>query len=82
MNTYIINIYCHRLGCEVEVYASSENEAINKHLGDCGNRKNPCDAEAIGINDEPLTCPECEHDLHDGATTCPTCTASDYLEDR
>jgi len=27
-------------------------------------------------------CPECEHDLHDGATTCPTCTASDYLEDR
>ena len=28
------------------------------------------------------TCPECEHDLHDGATTCPTCTASDYLEDR
>ena len=46
--TYKVDIYCHRLGCEVEVYASSENEAINKHLGDCGHRNSPCDAEAMG----------------------------------
>ena len=45
--TYKIDIYCHRLGCEVEVYANSEEEAINQHLGDCGDKNSPCDAEAM-----------------------------------
>ena len=46
-NTYKVDIYCHRLGCEVEVYASSEEEAIKQHLGECGNKHDPCDAEAM-----------------------------------
>ena len=24
-------------------------------------------------------CPECEHELPEGATKCPTCSGSDYL---
>ena len=42
-----IDIYCHRLGCEAEVYASSKEEAIKQHLGECGNKHDPCDAEAM-----------------------------------
>ena len=31
--------------------------------------------------EKPVTCPECEHVLHEGATECPTCSGADYLED-
>ena len=47
MNQYKISIWCDRIGCEVEVYASSEKEAIKQHLGDCGDKNSPCDAQAM-----------------------------------
>ena len=56
MNQYIINIYCHRLGYEVEETVTPKQEdpwgifqvAEEQHMGDCGHRRDPCDAEAIG----------------------------------
>jgi len=104
MNTYIINIYCDRLGVEVEetIIPTPENTitscglledafdiAEEQHKGQCGNRNNPCDAEAMVYGhsiikhnvSKPSICPECEHVLHEGATECPTCTASDHLDD-
>mgnify|MGYP003136487108 CR=1 FL=1 len=60
MNQYIINVWCDRLGVEVEETITPEpgksiyswrdsifKWAIDQHQGQCGNRNNPCGAEAM-----------------------------------
>jgi ribosomal protein L40E len=101
MNQYIINVWCDRIGVEVEetITPTPENTitsdglledafdiAEEQHKGQCGNRNNPCDAEAMVYGhsiiehnvSKPSVCPECEHELSDDATKCPTCSGSDY----
>ena len=53
MNKYIISIWCDRLGGEVkETVIHKQGSTIfqvaeEEHKGQCGNRNNPCDAEAM-----------------------------------